>query len=65
MRKTLATSATIGGIKKMISNYFYGSTIELRNYPQMKYVWEIYNSNGLIVGFEVEYKRDRYRFISI
>lgn len=62
--KKLAQSNDIQKIANMISEYFYGSTIELKQILGIKKaIWEIHNKNGLVRGHHVEMKNRRFTFI--
>lgn len=54
--KTLATAPTEERLIKMISQFFMGSTITIKD-------GKVYNSKGLINGFETKQKGKRYLFI--
>ena len=58
--KLLASSGSFEGIKKLISEYYFGSTITLK--PVNKNLWEISTGKGLCKGFYVVNKKGRYRF---
>ncbi len=58
--KLLATSATEEGIKKLISEYFYGSTISLT--PISDTEFEVHNKKGKLNNYRVILKGGKYRF---
>lgn len=61
--KLRGTSPTEDGIKKIISDYFYGSTITLEKIDDKKYA--IYNKKGKLDRYQVIKKGGRFRFEEI
>lgn len=66
-RNTLATSRSLEGIQKLISEYFCGSSITLVSPHQGLQVksWEVFNKNGKIQGFFVILEKNRYNFVKL
>lgn len=58
--KLLATSPTEEGIKKLISQYFMGSTITLN--PINDTEFEVHNKKGKLNSYRVILKGSKYRF---
>lgn len=58
--KLLAVSSSIEGVIKLISKYFYGSTIILKELSPD--VYSIFNKNGLIPSYIVRKVKGRFRF---
>lgn len=61
--KKLATSYSIDGIKNLISEYYFGSTISLDAVDEEHFV--VRNKNGIISGVKVVVKEEQYIFQNI
>lgn len=61
--KLLATSGTTEGITKLISQYYFGSTITLN--PIDDNTFEVSNKKGKIDGVQVIKKGNKFRFEQI
>lgn len=60
MKKLLASSGSLEGIAKTISQFYYAKTIVLK--PNNTGGWDIYNGEHFIQGTVVKKQRGRYRF---
>lgn len=60
--KILASSSSIEGINKLISQYLFGSTIQLVPMSENNNFYEVHNKKGK-TPFYVDYSRGKYRFI--
>lgn len=56
----LASSGSLDGITKLISQYFYGSTINL---IESGSGFDIYNKKGILSNFKVTKKGNKYIFL--
>ena len=56
--KKLATASTIENLEKLINHYFYSTTCKIEGS-------NVVNSKGIVKGFEVVNKKQRYIFQSI
>lgn len=61
--KLLATSPTIERITKLISDYYYGSTITLEQISDNPEKYDVYNKKGKIDGVYVVKAGNKYKFI--
>jgi hypothetical protein len=62
MNVVLASSPTLEGIKKLISEYLYGSTITLVQIDDDGEFFEVHNKKG-ITPFYVKLKNNKYQFV--
>ena len=60
--KILASSSSLEGINKLISQYLYGSTITLIPSSDETNLYEVHNKKGK-TQFYVEFSRGKYKFI--
>lgn len=60
--KLLASSPTLEGITKVISDYFFGSTITLDKVSDRPEVHSVSNKRGVLPDYRVVKKGKRYRF---
>ena len=60
--RILASSPTLEGIKKLISEYLYGSTITLVQIDDDGEFFEVHNKKG-ITPFYVKLKNNKYQFV--
>jgi hypothetical protein len=60
MSTLLASSGTYDGILKLISKFYCGSTITLKQISEKE--WDVYTLKGLCKGTKVILKKGRYRF---
>ena len=58
----LGSSATLDGIKSVITKYYYGEKELLSVFPNE---WQIIGKNGVLKGVRVILKKGIYRFESI
>ena len=63
MVQTLARSSSLEGIKKLISEFWYGSTVTL--IPMTKGIWKVFTKNGEQVSYKVCEKGIRFIFVHI
>jgi DNA repair protein RadC len=62
MDVVIASSPTLEGIKKLISEYLYGSTITLVQIDDDGEFFEVHNKKG-IIPFYVKLKNNKYQFV--
>jgi len=62
MDVVIASSPTLEGIKKLISEYLYGSTIKLVQIDDDGEFFEVHNKKG-ITPFYVKLKNNKYQFV--
>ena len=60
---TLAISSDIDKIRKLVSEYYYGSTISFVKVHSDPDEYEVHNKNGKISGVRVIYHKNRFKFI--
>ena len=61
--KLIGSSTSLEGVRKLISEYWYSSSIRLE--PISLSEWNIYNAKGLVNGFKVMKRNGRFRFVSL
>ena len=61
--KLIGSSDSLINVKKLISEYWYSSSIRLE--PISFNEWNVYNAKGLVNGFKVMKRNGRYRFVSL
>ena len=54
----IVTSATLEGLQKLISEYFYGSRVEIVDWPGNS--WRVRNHKGLVDGIVITKTRGRF-----
>lgn len=59
MKKMIGSGPTLEGLSKKISEYFYSATFLVETRPDH---WLVFNAEGIIQGFKVIKKKDRFRF---
>jgi hypothetical protein len=58
--KLLASSSTLEGIQKLITDFYCSSTITLEQVSKKE--WNVFTLKGLCKGVKVYLKKNRYRF---
>lgn len=61
--RTLATSSDLDKMIKLISQYYYGSTISLQQISSNPEKYDVYNKKGKIDQVYVIKNKGRYKFI--